>query len=124
MKKLFYILFTLTSINYVIAQQKIENGQYISENKLTYITILDENKFSYIEYYKWSPYTIEEERKEGKRKDEICGVVGYVANRTGKGIYQIEDNQLKLEFTEKKMYLTEVNKKVYEYFDLNKLIKR
>lgn len=124
MKKIIFILFSLLSINHIVAQHKIEKGKYISEDRLTYITILDENKFSYIEYYKWSPYTIEEDRKKGKMKNEVCGVVGYVANRQGEGIYKIENNQLKLEFTNEKEIKSNVDKeKSYKYFDLTKLLK-
>ncbi len=125
MKKITFILFTLISINAVVAQQKIESGKYITEDKLTYITILDENRFSYMEYYKKSPYTIEQERKRDKTETNVCGVVGYISNGKGEGIYQVENNQLKLKFTSfEKGINKEFDKdKVYKYFDLSKMIK-
>jgi hypothetical protein len=125
MKKIAFTLSALLSITFVVAQQKIENGKYIAEDKLSYITIIDGNKFSFIEYYKWSPFTLEEKRKK-ENKTYSCGTVGYASNGIGEGIYQIENNQLRLKFTsfDKGMNKEEFDiEKNYKYFDLSKITK-
>jgi hypothetical protein len=63
-KKLLFVIFILIS-NHIISQTEIENGTYISTNKLEYIFIMDNYTFGYISYLNYSPYL-------DKKKKGIC----------------------------------------------------
>ena len=110
--KLIILILLLNSV-YLFAQEKLEIGQHIYKDKLTYITLYENNKFEYLKYYNWSPLTIEEKRKAEKNKNETCGTIGYVSGAKGKGNYELKNGKLILEFSEFKKYMdnkTDFNK--------------
>jgi len=107
------------------SQMKLDKGTYISDNKLCYVTILDEVNFAYLEYENFSPYTIEQDRKTGKIKPGACGVIGYISKRIGNGCYQIVNGNLQLKFSEFKNYRDNQFDKEKDslFFDISKMIK-
>jgi len=81
----------------VYSQEKLENGRYITPDKLKYITIKDDFQFEYQAYKGYSPYTIQEKRKR-ENKPQMCGTVGYIGDGKGNGVYSILDGNLLLKF--------------------------
>lgn len=102
--KLIIFILLLKSFN-LFAQNKLEIGQHIYKDKLTYITINENNEFEYFKYYNWSPLTIEEKRKSEKNQNKTCGTIGYVSGAKGKGKYKLKNGKLILEFYEFKKYM-------------------
>ena len=97
MRKFKLIVFIVFMSQLTSAQQKIEKGTYVAIDKLSYITIVDENNFTFLKYYKWSPYTLALEKE--KDKNQVCGVVGYVIDGKGNGKYKIVNGKIQLDFT-------------------------
>jgi hypothetical protein len=102
--KLIIFIILLKSFS-LSAQEKLKIGQYIYNDKLTYITITENNEFEYLKYYNWSPLTLKEKRNNKKEKDQTCGSVGYVSGAKGIGNYEINDGNLILKFSEFKKYM-------------------
>lgn len=112
-------------ISYTIhAQEKIENGTYITTNKLQYITIKDDFQFTYILHRGYSPYMIKEQRKKEKTS-RACGVVGYIADLYGNGTYHILDGKLFLAFKIDYLSSREIDKRLIEgyVFEISQLEK-
>jgi hypothetical protein len=102
--KLLILILLLKSVN-LFAQDKLEIGQHIYKDKLTYITLNENNEFEYFKYYNWSPLTIEETQKTEKSKSEACGTIGYVSGAKGKGKFELKGAKLILEFSEFNKYM-------------------
>lgn len=102
--KFIILIIILKSFN-LSAQEKLEIGQHIYSDKLTYITINENNQFEYLKYYNWSPLTLEEKRKTEKDKNQTYGSVGYVSGAKGIGKYEINNGILILKFSEFKKYM-------------------
>ncbi|MEO8932774.1 MAG: hypothetical protein ABI295_00585 [Xanthomarina sp.] len=102
--KLIILILLLKSIN-LSAQNKLKIGEHIYKDKLTYITLKENNEFEYLKYYNWSPLTIEEKGKTEKSKNGTCGTIGYVSGAKGKGKYEFKYGKLILEFSEFKKYM-------------------
>ena len=102
-KKVF-ILLLIIMCSKLYSQEKLKVGQHIFKDKLTYITIKDNNEFKYSKYHNYSPLTIKEER-EKENEPRMCGSIGYISGAKGKGKYEISDNLLVLKFTEFKKYM-------------------
>lgn len=101
-------------ISYTIySQEKIENGTYITTNKLQYITIKDDFQFNYIVYRGYSPYMINEQRKKEKTS-RVCSVVGYIADLYGNGTYHILEGKLFLEFKIDYLSSREIDRRLIE----------
>ena len=77
------------------SQDKIEEGIYLSEDKLTVITILPKNEISYMEYNYFSPYS--DSLKE-LQKNQFCGTMLYEVLKSGYGNYSSNNNNLKITF--------------------------
>jgi len=104
LKKTIILLILFNSIN-LFAQEQLEIGEHIYEDKLTYITLINNNEFEYLKYYKWSPLTIEEERKAKNSKNDTCGTIGYVSGAKGKGKFKFRNGKLILKFTDFKLLM-------------------
>ncbi|PNQ73442.1 hypothetical protein C1T31_08005 [Hanstruepera neustonica] len=102
--RLIILLILLKSFN-LSAQKKLEIGQHVYKDKLTYISLSSNNEFEYLKYYNWSPLTIEEKQIEEKDKNETCGTIGYVSGAKGKGKYEIKNGKLILRFSEFDRYM-------------------
>ena len=94
--KIFGIGFVLLNLN-LYCQNKVDFGTYLSEDKLSYITLLENNKFGYTSYHSESPYTYS--LKE--RKQTFCGTYMFSINEKGHGKYKLKNNNLKLIFDTK-----------------------
>ncbi|WP_040282871.1 hypothetical protein [Psychroserpens damuponensis] len=92
--KLILFLGTLLLSCSVFSQEKLEQGRYISSDKLKYITIKNDYQFEYNAYKGYSPYTIKKENKP----NGMCGTIGYWGDGRGKGTYSIVDEELILKF--------------------------
>lgn len=58
------ITFIILLISFTLsAQEKLQIGQHIYSDKLTYITIKENSEFEYLKYYNWSPLTLEKTNK-------------------------------------------------------------
>jgi len=117
--KLIIFIFLVNSFN-LFVQEKLDIGQHIYKDKLTYITLNENNEFEYFKYYNWSPLTIEEKRKTEKEKNQTCGNIGYVTGAKGKGKYELQNGNLILKFSEFKRLMdnkTEFNEetKIMEF---------
>jgi len=101
-RKLILIVIIFKSFN-LLAQENLETGQHIYCDKLTYITLNENNEFEYLKYYNWSPLTVEEKRNTVNEK--ACGSVGYISGAKGTGKYEINDGILVLRFLDFKKYM-------------------
>lgn len=97
----------MKSVN--LFSQELEVGEHIYKDKLTYITLFENNKFNYNKYYKWSPLTIEEERKNEERGSRMCGSIGYASGAKGKGKYKFKEGKLILKFDEFQKYMDSIS---------------
>lgn len=90
----FLLLFTLQ----FYSQGNVPPRVFISENKLDYIVILQNNRFGFISYDKDSPYLVRQ-----KTSDDLisggCGTRGFALKSSGFGIYAMDGDLLKLTFT-------------------------
>ena len=102
--KLIILLLLIESFS-LSAQEKLEIGQHIYKDKLTFISLNPNNEFEYLKYYNWSPLTIEEKRKAEKNENQTRGTIGYVSGAKGKGNYELKDGNLILKFSEFKKYM-------------------
>lgn len=116
-RKVFFLILIIMCSN-LYSQEKLEVGQHIYKDKLTYLSIKDNNEFEYSKYYNFSPLTIKEER-EKENEPRMCGSVGYASGAKGKGKYEISDSLLVLKFTEFKRYVD----KETDYDDTTKSMK-
>lgn len=96
LKLTFLIGFLILSCS-IYSQEKLEEGKYITSNKLKYITIKDNFQFEYQAYKDYSPYTIKEKRKREK-KPQMYSSVGYIGDGKGNGVYSILNGNLVLKF--------------------------
>ena len=99
------IFIFLLKLGDLSAQDKMDIGQHIYYDKLTYITLKEKNEFEYLKYYNWSPLTIKEKRDSVNSSNQICATNGYVSGAKGKGIYRLKNGKLILVFTEFKKYM-------------------
>tara|TARA_R100000655_G_scaffold106517_1_gene155931 strand:+ start:499 stop:1146 length:648 start_codon:yes stop_codon:yes gene_type:complete len=77
------------------SQNSIEDGTYLSEDKLTVITILAKNEISYIEYNQHSPYS---DNLQKLPKNQFCGTKFYEIMTSGFGEYSLNNGSLKINF--------------------------
>lgn len=98
MTKAFILLLIIMSST-LYSQEKLEKGQHILKDKLTYIIIKENNVFEYNKYHNFSPLTVKEER-EKENKPRGCGTIAYISGAKGKGHFKIIDSTLVLKFAE------------------------
>ncbi|WP_298247964.1 hypothetical protein [uncultured Christiangramia sp.] len=90
------ILLLICFISYQgFSQNSIEEGTYLSEDKLTVITILAKNEVSYIEYNQHSPYS---DSLKNLPKNQFCGTKFYEILTSGFGKYSIKNSSLNIKF--------------------------
>jgi hypothetical protein len=92
----FIFLFLIISSS-IYSQEKIEEGKYITSDKLKQIIIEDKFRFNYQAYKGYSPYTIKNKR-EKENKSKMCGTVAYINDGKGSGKYSIKNGKLILKF--------------------------
>ena len=92
----FIFLFLIISSS-IYSQEKIEEGKYITSDKLKQIIIEDKFRFNYQAYKGYSPYTIKKKR-EKENKSKMCGTVAYISDGKGSGKYSIKNGKLILKF--------------------------
>ncbi|MDO1500511.1 hypothetical protein Q2T40_10260 [Winogradskyella maritima] len=95
MRLIILLSFIILSFS-INCQEKLENGIYLSSDKLKYITIKDHFQFKYTAYKGYSPYTIKEKRKNETKR--MCGTIGYILEENGKGTYSIKNGEIVLKF--------------------------
>ena len=92
----FGILMLTPSIH---SQEELEQGRYITSDKLKYITINENFNFEYKAFKQNSPFTIKEKR-EKENKTPVCGTFAYIVDIEGQGTgtYSIVDGNILLNF--------------------------
>ncbi len=89
------ILFYLVLFQFFsYAQNSLNTGTYITNDKLAYITIYPNNTFGYVSFIDTSPY-LESKKKKSYRK-------GFLIKEQGAGIYNNDKKDIELKFTEEK----------------------
>jgi len=78
---------------YLLSQNNIDKGKYLSSNKLQYICIGENHTFSYLAYKDYSPHTLDK-----GNKSKVCGTIGYILDVEGKGVYEVVNDSLFLKF--------------------------
>ncbi len=91
--KVLFFLSIFFSLN-IYSQKTIEPGIYLSNDRLEYITILNDMDFGYTSFLNESPYLHDQK----KIKQSFCGTHIFEINKQGIGTFEIIDSKLKLNF--------------------------
>lgn len=105
-KKLIFSAVFLLNCLAIYSQNKLEPGVYLSEDKLQYITILNDTDFGYKTFNGTSPYL----HKKEKKNNSFCGSVLFEIDKRGFGKYKLSENkELQLAFKNNEKPLDSIN---------------
>lgn len=76
------------------AQNNLNHGTYLTNDKLGYITIYPNNTFGYVSFFDTSPYL------ESKKKKSF--IKGFLIKEQGAGTYIFDKKNIELKFTDEK----------------------